>query len=410
MKNFISKTVISIILLSYSSTIAQTYPFPQNIKYKYGYMSAHIKHTDAEKVYAYWKATFVRYCGDNEAHVIKSLKGVETTVSEGIGYGLAIAAYAGDKVLFDKLLNYFNARTNTHGMMNWIYENCDGGDNKKNGATDAELDAAFAFVVAHKQWPDDERYHVKASKLIDSIQKYYFTICNDVIVQKPGDYFGGCTCTNPSYYAPGYYRVFAKFKEAEKNIKAKDFWNKAAEDAYIPLLKNAHPYTGLVFAWANAEGGNPSDCFYEVAGSGTFNTYQYDACRTPWRIATDYIWWGNSQAEVWTKKIVNFVKSPIYKQVEVDGAIWYGAGGVENVVDNYYHNGLRRINPDEPTWGHRHTMPFVGAFALAAMCSNQEDTDVFMKDLQTVTPINYYESCLGVLYLFMATGNFWNPY
>lgn len=403
--------IIAIIAITIiNKSFAQTHPFPQNVKYKYGYMSKNINATHAQKVYEIWKNVCIRYCGTNEARVIKHINGIETTVSEGIGYGMAIVAYAADKDLFDKLLNYHIARRNKHGMMNWIYEVCETGDNKKNGATDADLDAAIALVVASKQWPQDARYKTEAGKLIDSLQKWNFTECGNTIIQKAGDDFGGCTCTNPSYYSPAYYRVFAKFKEEEGKLSARDFWNKAASDSYITLLKNANPNTGLVYAWTNSDGGNPSDCYYEVSGSGTFNSYQYDACRTPWRIATDYLWWGNEQAKDWTQKINHFVNAPIYKQTASNGDIWYGAGGIENVVDGYWSNGLRRIDPNGTTYGHRHSIPFVGAFALAAMSSNQKDVDACMKDFAAKVPSEYYETCLCVLYTFLATGNFWNPY
>jgi hypothetical protein len=104
------------------------------------------------------------------------------------------------------------------------------------------------------------------------------------------------------------------------------------------------------------------------------------------------------------------VKTPIYKQTAANGDLWYGAGGITNVVDGYWHNGLRRIDTVGAKYGHGHTIPFVGAFAVASMSSSQEDADVFMKEFQSLAPINYYESCLSVLYTFLATGNFWNPY
>lgn len=402
--------VLSIQIIYLGSVYAQTYSFPQNVKYPYGFMSEVITSDDARKVYENWKNDFIRTCGDNEARVIKLIDGAETTISEGMGYGMAIVAYAGDKGLFDKLLNYYVARQNNHGMMNWIYQNCDTGDNQKNGATDGEMDAALALVVATRQWLSDTRYKFEAGRLIDSMQIHYFTRCGDIIVQKPGDTFGGCTCTNPSYYSPAYYRVFAMFKEEQGNTAARDFWNEAAEDAYVPLLKNANPYTGLVYAWTNADGGDPSDCYYEVTGGGTYNSYQYDACRTPWRIANDYLWWGSSKAEEWTKKITRFVKAPVYMHSGESGEAWYGAGGIENVVDSYWTNGLRRIDTETASYGHDHNLAFVGAFALASMSSGQEDADAFMKEFRSLVPASYYESCLCVLYTFLATGNFWNPY
>jgi len=293
--------------------------------------------------------------------------------------------------------------------MNWIYKDCETGDNKKNGATDADIDIAFALLVAAKQWPQDTRYKQKASMVIDSLQKYCFVVCNGEIVQKPGDDFGGCYCTNPSYYSPGYYKIFGLFKKQEGNLNAYSFWEKAYFDVYSTLLKNAHPITGLVYAWTNFEGKDPQNCYYEVTGSGTYNSYQYDACRTPWRITMDYVWFGNEQARDYLQRISRFVQAPIYAQYDSKGTIWYGAGGIQNIVDSYWTNGLRRINPDYADWGHRHAIAFVGSFALASMATSQSNVDICMNELSTLQALRYYESSLGLLYSLLASGNFWNP-
>ena len=124
----------------------------------------------------------------------------------------------------------------------------------------------------------------------------------------------------------------------------------------------------------------------------------------------DYMWWGNSQAQQWCTKITNFINAPIYIHKIENGDFWYGAGGISNVVDGYWPNGLRRMEENGQGYGHRHTIPFVGAFALAAMCTNQQNTDSFITEFNTVNTNRYYESCLAVIYKFMATGNMWNPY
>jgi len=408
MKHFL--LIISSLLFQLQILKSQSFPFPQNVQYSYGYQSQKISYLDAKYEYQNWKERFVKPCGKNEARVIDIWDGKEVTLSEGIGYGMAIVAYMGDEDLFLKFLNYNVARRNSHGLMNWQYDECSTGDNKKNGATDGDLDIAIGLVVATKQWPNNNRYKTEASKLIDSIQKYYFTQCDGVIIQKPGDYFGGCKCTNPSYFSPAYYRAFAKYKEAQGNIQAAQFWQKAADDSYITLLKNANPNTGLVYAWTNMDGGNPSECYYQVSGSGAFNTYQYDACRTPWRITMDYVWWGNSQAENWLKKISRFVNAPLSNQMDKVGNDWYGAGGIRNVVDGYFPNGLRRIGSDQGKSGEWHSLPFVGAFALASMATNQANVDECMTELVTLKGNCYFDACTGVLYKLLATGNFWNPY
>jgi len=51
----------------------------------------------------------------------------------------------------------------------------------------------------------------------------------------------------------------------------------------------------------------------------------------------------------------------------------------------------------------------VGSFALASMATNQEYVDHCMKEFGALTATRYYESCLGLLYKLLATGNFWYP-
>lgn len=400
------KIFIIIAILNTTLLFAQKYPFPRNITYKHGYMSKKISHLDVLSEVETWKINFVKDCGQSELRVVDSYTGRAVTLSEGIGYGMLITAYIGDKDSFDKLLNYYSARLNSHGFMNWQYVGCDSGNNNQNGAADGDLDIAMALVVATKQWPDNKKYKTTAGNLLDSIEKHYFANCNGLWVLKPGDYFGGCTCTNPSYFSPAYYRVFARFKEQGGNKTAASFWNKVANDCYVTLLKNADKNTGLVYAWTNADGGKPSDCDYKVSGSGAYNTYQYDACRTPWRIAMDYLWWGNSQAENWLKKINFFVNSTVAAHYGQDTVLWYGAGGIKNVVDGYYMNGLRRTDSGVGKW---HSIPFVGAFALSAMASGQTETDKCMTELASMKGLLYFDASLGVLYKLLATGNFWNP-
>ena len=75
------------------------------------------------------------------------------TVSEGIGYGMIITVFMSSdknntKQYFDGLWAYYKARENGNGVMNWQYPYCTSG----NGATDADEDAAFALLMADKQW------------------------------------------------------------------------------------------------------------------------------------------------------------------------------------------------------------------------------------------------------------------
>ncbi|WMJ71744.1 glycosyl hydrolase family 8 [Cytophagaceae bacterium ABcell3] len=386
---------------------AQTaeHPFAQNRTFSHGFMPTTISESHAQTGYEEFMDRYYRECsGDNSARIIEPSRN-DRTVSEGMGYGMLLAAYYGDKEKFDKLWRFYRNRRNDNGVMHWEYTNCTNLVGR-NGATDGDLDAAMALVIATCQWPNSSQpfdYEQDATNLIAAIRQHEFTTCNGLIVQKPGDAFGGCTCTNPSYFSPGYYRAFAQFSPNDA-----DFWTKAADDSYVTLLANANSNTGLVSAWTNATGGAPSDCGVAEGGGGDADTYQYDAARTPWRIAVDYLWWGTPEAGEWLQKLTSWVNAPASDQ-----GGWTGGGGIANITSGYHRDG-RPLN----TW---RNSAFTGAFALAAMATSQEDADSFhdwwmRNSVTSGTPgpgqlddVPYYQHSLKVLYMFLSTGNFWFP-
>ena len=76
---------------------------------------------------------------------------VNSTVSEGIAYGMLLRVYADDQPTFDKLWKYAQ-HLDANGLMNW-YINADGTQALGIGAaTDADEDMAFALIMADKRW------------------------------------------------------------------------------------------------------------------------------------------------------------------------------------------------------------------------------------------------------------------
>jgi endo-1,4-beta-D-glucanase Y len=65
---------------------------------------------------------------------------------------MLLAAYAAVKTTFDGLWKYYLSQKNSNGVMNWKIGGCTGVTGQ-NGATDAELDAAMALIIASEQWP-----------------------------------------------------------------------------------------------------------------------------------------------------------------------------------------------------------------------------------------------------------------
>ncbi|WP_440237560.1 glycosyl hydrolase family 8, partial [Cytophaga sp.] len=331
------------------------------------------KSQDAYNAYNTWKSTYVQACGSQYRVLFDD---GSSTVSEGIGYGMLLAAYAADKALFDGLWAYYKANSNGNGLMNWKMSGCTGTAGS-NGATDADLDAAMALIVASKQWPSSTSpytYSTEATTLITAIKTY--EIHNTSYQAINGDGWGmGSTCRNPSYQAPAYYRQFATQVSSQATT-----WNNAVTAAYTLLNANRNTTTGLVSNWSDPSGA-PNSC------NGS-NEYGYDACRNPWRMAVDVLWTGNSTAQT------NFCV-PIASYVNGKGAS--GAGGP--VAQS---GGSGTVNA---TFVSTYAAGICGATSTYQTIMNS----MYTKTVGTVDASGYFGNTLRVISLFVQTGNFWNP-
>jgi len=308
--------------------------------------------------YATWKERHVETCSDGSSVVVKD----GAVVSEGIAYGMLLAANFDDRALFDGLWQYYGDHVDANGLMNWATSLCESaGDNGANAATDAELDAAMALVQAHARWPDGG-YLAFAEDLAGRILSHETDVCDGELVLLPGDAWGGCNDTdtriNPSYFAPGYYRVFAaKFAaQAEQ-------WNQLLEKSHA-LYASYQAMFPLVPDWDN----------HPYGDEASLDHYNYDACRTPWRVATDYAWSGDSRSSAFLENVASWV----------DGNGGIGSPG-----------------------GKANNSAFNGAFALSGV------TDAAKLDAYVSAWLSsggddgpYFQGTLRVLYLLVAAGRF----
>src|ERR1019366_1586499 len=121
-------------------------PFPRNVVYPHAMMPTNVSQATMNAAganfYVYWYTNFV----SGTRNQTRVLGGVSTTgtVSEGIGYGMLIAALMADKTLFDGLFGYYQADLDSNSLMNWT---CTGGTGtcSGNAATDADQDVAMAL-------------------------------------------------------------------------------------------------------------------------------------------------------------------------------------------------------------------------------------------------------------------------
>lgn len=350
--------------------------FPQNLDYPYGYQTSVISAIDLQVAYERWKKLHLKSFG--EMYRV-SIGDTAITVSEGMGYGMLLTAYFGEKGRFDRLFDFYKSKrtSKAHNLMGWRVT-CDSVIDP-GSATDGDLDVAFALIVAHSQWGED--YLEQADSILTILKDNYFVdTCNGgIYVMKPGGHWGGCDVTDISYYTPAYFRVFAE-------ETGDDFWNDVADDSYTILNNSADSTTGLVPDWQSWDG---------VPG-GTSNWqwldyYRYDACRVPWRMALDYIWNGSENAKDWCVKISKFADSI----------------GAANIIDGYELDGMPHENAQY------NNSPFVGGFAVGGMSYSQAMVDSFASRLLyldgTGEDDQYFNLSLRCLYMLVLTGNFWEP-
>jgi hypothetical protein len=271
-----------------------------------------------------------------------------------------------------------------------------GGSNSCSGggsATDADEDMAFALVEAGKRWGGS--YASDASSLIGDIWAH--DIDTAAMLPNGGSNFGNGMRTNPSYWAPAYYKVFA-------SIDSGHGWSTVANNTYTALNAIAGKSTGnaagaLVPAWCSG-----SNCGNVDAGSYTDGgIYQYDAHRVPWRFGIDACWNSASGASTFLSKnsgyFANLAKT-----------------GIGRIEDIYTLSGTPNSDA-EPN-----SMSIIGTAGVGAMAAGNSSfvnaawqflldasysPASFIKDSGGHVSYTYFNATVGLLTALTLSGNFY---
>jgi endoglucanase len=100
-----------------SAASAQNKPFPQNVRYPHGFTSSSLSSADARAVYDVWKQRYLKTDCGNGYYRVEFNNPTGTTVSEGMGYGMLLTAYYGDRAAFDGLWKFVQKNVNVDGLM-----------------------------------------------------------------------------------------------------------------------------------------------------------------------------------------------------------------------------------------------------------------------------------------------------
>jgi endo-1,4-beta-D-glucanase Y len=265
-----------------------------------------------------------------------------------------------------------------------------GGQDGTGAATDADEDMAWALVMASEQWGGqgslDKSYLDYARQLLADIWTY--EIDNDRL-PKNGSSWGSDTSLNISYFAPSHYRVFAEVSgEARWATSVIDYVYTVIENNLTASLGNEQ--NGLVPAWSQANG-SPAEV--GMGQSPLPYTYQYDSCRTPFRIGKDACFSGDQRARDYVAKTSQF----------------FAGIGAPNIVDGYLLNGTP--NPQFPNEYGGLSAAFIGPAAVGAMHDPAYQSFVdtaygMLKQNNMWCGGQYYDESWTMITMLMLTGNF----
>ena len=232
----------------------------------------------------------------------------------------------------------------------------------------------------------------------DQITKVWNNEIHDSKLIKNGDGWGDWNNLNISYFAPSFYRVFKKVDTAHATG-----WDDVILTSYGSLMAalkpaNMNETNGLVPAWSTSTG----NAVTPSPGANQPFHYQYDSCRTPFRIGIDWCLTGETRARDYVAKTSNF----------------FSGVGADRIVDGYNLNGTPRNEhgPPAPAAGTsltpaQQSAAFLGPAAVGAMSnpSYQAFLDATYARLvmrQSFVGGRYYDQSWMVLSLLMLTGNF----
>jgi endo-1,4-beta-D-glucanase Y len=377
--------------------------FPQHVTYANGSIKPnHISQERLDKLtlsfYEQWKKRYIRAgCHAGEFFVWFERKGKTQCVSEGQGYGMIITvlmagADRSAKITYDGLYRYYKDHPADHPyLMAWAQgKACRNLD--KSTATDGDVDIAYSLLLADKQWGSNGEinYLQEARKMIASIMGYeinphtYSILISDAIEYDSKDYYD----TRTSDFMPANFKAF-------KNATHDTRWDKVVENTYKLfnyMQQRYSPDAGLVpdfIRHINKKAQPAQPNYLESPYDGCYN---YNACRVPWRIATDYLLTGDKRAKTFNGRINKWVRETTQNKPDNLSAGYTLAG---NDIRHRYFEALS----------------FIGPFAVSAMTDKKNQqwlNDVWDYLINfKLKDYDYYDNSIKLLNMIIMSGNYW---
>lgn len=395
-------------------------PFPQHTTYTAGSIKPNtVTQLQLDQAtqnhYDFWKASYLRQTPNdaNQYYVLtrpenEGIAGKTHTVSEGHGYGMIFTAImagydANAQTYFDGLYQYFKAHpsVNNSYLMAWnqiLDSNDDLVDNPNGGndsATDADMDIAYALLLADAQWGSAGaiNYLSEANNVINAImlqdvnQSLWILKLGDWAEDSSKKYGKG---TRLSDFMLSHLKAF-QAASGDSN------WANVKSQCYSiinSLFANYSPQTGLMPDFSKRKDGafRPAPAGY--LESEFDGNYYWNACRVPWRVPIDYLLTGDTTA------LPQLAQLNAWIQVKT-------GGDPARVRAGYTLVGKKLPEPFD------NAMAFVAPFAVSATidAANQSWLNSLWSHIisSNETGHDYYGDSIKLHSMIVVSGNWWSP-
>jgi endoglucanase len=254
------------------------------------------------------------------------------TVSEGQAYAMLRAVLADDPATFERTLQWAENNLKRPALPGdddgidhlWAWkwgERDDGtwGIIDGNFASDADIDAVTALILAARRWDRSEYLDLARLKLTDLWAQS--TVTALTLANNPGRYLlpgpmsafqprPGAVYINPSYLAPYAFRLFAQVDPAHD-------WLALVDSSYDLLEQTVElSQKGLPGDWVVLDLTTQA---VEPAPEGEIlqSHYGFDAYRVWWRVQWDAAWFDEPRAGDWLAKNLPYLASLWNQQQEI---------------------------------------------------------------------------------------------
>ena len=373
-------------------------PFPQELTWSQGIkpqVSQQEMNQTITSLYDYWKTNYLKVADTGGYFVQAQATGGDGKgQSEGHGWGMVITALmagydSNAKTYFDGLYQFFDShRSNINPeLMGWLVDHNETGTGRYSSATDGDMDIAYGLLLAHGQWGSDGaiNYRQEAVDMIN--QGIKVSLLNSQSKRlMMGDWDTAPLSTRSSDWMLGHLRSYKAFT-------GDSVWDDAIATIYSMVndIQSQHsPNTGLLPDFATGDPVGPDH--NNATGEPNSGAYYWNAARTPWRLATDYLHYGTVNAQSASNKLVNWAKTIVGSQLDFN-----------QFLAGYHLNGQSVGNQYS-------SIAYIAPLVVASATDAQHQAFLnagwqYIKDGRGY----YFQDSINLLCMLLISGNWWTP-